>query len=178
MPECWGCQVRPQEADKCERLSGGTWDRHHVLPQSAIRKEFPQGVALDASGTFLSIKPGVVVYRSGPIGDVQVTSLPDLLGDERNMVPMRRWHHFGLEGRVGLRIHFEQIPAPAVAFAQELGLESRLRLLYPALLDVVSGAVTSTVPEFEEALRLLSELAVTPASDVEGDDLREERWEP
>lgn len=160
MPECWGCQVRPREAEKCERLSGGTWDRHHVLPQSVIRREFPRG-------------------RLAGNGDTaDYATLEMLLGDERNMVWMRRWHHFGLEGRVGLRVHFEQIPAPAVEFARVLEQESRLRQLYPPLLDVVSGSVPSTGPEFEEALRLLSELAVTPASDVEGDDLREERWEP
>lgn len=151
MPECWGCQVRPHEAEKCERLSGGTWDRHHVLPQSVIRRECADRLLA---------------------GD-------ELLGDPRNMVWMRRYHHFALEGRVTMRVYLEQVPAEAFEFARGLGLTARLERLYPSAVSIVSGSVQSvTADEFRDAIDFLSRMAVTPASDVEGDEMREERWEP
>lgn len=91
-------------------------------------------------------------------------------------------HHRG--GRV---LRLAVLPASVIEFAFDTlgpgaGYEY-LRRRYagpdPRLaMHVVSGAVPSTVPEFEEALRLLSEMAVTPASDIEGDDVGEERWSP
>lgn len=74
----------------------------------------------------------------------------DLLGDERNLIWMREYHHLALESRF-LTIFFEDVPAVACEFAAELGLSHHLERLYPP--------VSSLEPAFEA----LSRAAVTPA---------------
>ena len=174
--ECWGCRVRPHEAEKCERLSGvfKTWQQHHVIPQQTLKREFPGGVVVcETTYPRFEDRPaeGTKIALRG-------ATLREMLGDSRNMVWMREYHHGALEGRVTLRIFFEQVPVPALEFAHQYGLAHHVERLYPSAVSIVAGNVPSSPTEYEAAIRFLSELAVTPASDVEGDEVREERWEP
>lgn len=152
--ECWGCRVKPSERAKCEERSKTgfkEWQRHHVLPQQIIRREFPGGVFGETA------YPPEVEFRS--------VTLKELLADERNLIWMREYHHQALEAR-HLIIHLQDVPAEARAFADELGMGHHLERLYPT---------------WEETFDVLSRAAVTPAPTSDVEDLeapRDERWEP
>jgi hypothetical protein len=70
-------------------------DRHHVIPRRALKREFPNG-------------------HGG-------RSLRQLVDDERNLLDLRRWHHFQWENS-RVRIPRLWLPADAVEFADELGM--------------------------------------------------------
>lgn len=102
---CWLCLRRPEEQERCRRLTTHyKLHKHHWLDQQTIKREYPNG------------HDGV--------------SLTALLADDRNLVHMRQWHHMQLENR---RLHIPRwmVPPEAVQFAEELGLDWRLDRLYP-----------------------------------------------
>lgn len=98
---CWGCQLVPEEREKCRDRSMGRTDLHHLLSQQTLRRELR--------------------------GD---SRLPDLLGDHRNMVPVGRYHHGCIEARV-LNPVWDDLPNEAVVFASEVGLAHLLERRYP-----------------------------------------------
>lgn len=103
---CWGCVIAPRERWKCLDRSAGRYDRHHLIPQQILRRE----------------------YRHGHNG----RSLDDLLADERNIVQVGRWHHAQIEAHM-LNPQWRDLPAAAVEFAAELGLAHLLERRYPML---------------------------------------------
>lgn len=100
---CWGCNVQPMQRWKCLDRSAGRYDRHHLISQQTIRREFPRG-------------------HDG-------RTLDELLQDPRNIVQVGRWHHAQIEAHM-LNPGWASLPDAAVEFAVELDLEHLLARRY------------------------------------------------
>lgn len=139
---CWVCDVLMPRADRgvrafeaelrrCEEVSGGIVDAHHVLPKRVIKTEFPHGVYTSFDGTAIPMLPAREIgdenwrrFRESHFGgalEERTRELDELLMDPRNGILVRRFHHDALEHRT-LAIPVALLPADTLEFVDELGL--------------------------------------------------------
>lgn len=130
---CWVCSLEGQgaggraEVARCESVSGDVVDAHHVLSKQFLGREFPHGAWRMAGGDLVrayhSRRIDVPDMVRAVIGDPEArqVSLGALLMDRRNVVPVRRYHHDAIERRMWSPL-IEQVPAPVIEFAAELGV--------------------------------------------------------
>lgn len=132
-----------QEVGRCDEVSGPAFpDAHHLLSKQKIKDAFPHGAILAAPVDVEALRadsPRWMAWdpRMPLIGgetEFQRRSLGDLLMDDRNCVPVRRFHHDALErgllaGRP-LDVPFGLLPPAAVEFASEFDLLSQLEAVY------------------------------------------------
>ena len=123
---CIGCVVQPDDRERCEYVSGGMWDAHHVLPKRLLKDRFPNGVWW-FDGQPVRELPALVT----PAGrdNYRHVSLDGLLMDPRNGVPVRRYHHDAIENR-GIFPSVRALPKAARDFARELDLWHELERIY------------------------------------------------
>ena len=126
---CIGCVAQPDDRERCEYVSGGMWDAHHVLPKRLLKDRFPLGAAL----TWEETPEGLGIWRP-IVRDVEpdtpaTLTLDDLLMDPRNGVPVRRYHHDAIENRV-IFPSVRALPKAARDFARELDLWHELERIY------------------------------------------------
>lgn len=108
------------ERERCELVSGGIVDAHHLLGRRVLKRECRQGVLLPPAPE-MARWDGSVPPAEVPLDPPRRRSLDDLLMDPRNGIVVRRFHHDQLEGG-GLAIPVALLPADAREFAEELGL--------------------------------------------------------
>jgi hypothetical protein len=120
---CWVCAYGGDvDRLRCVRMSAARIDAHHVLPKQLLMREFPRGVVLEDGG-----------WRAARAHETDVDAwrtLPALLMDARNGMPLRRYHHDALEAKQ-LVVPWRKLPAPAIEFAGELGLVPDLERRHP-----------------------------------------------
>lgn len=118
---CWVCDVleagHARTLKRCERMSGGIVDAHHVVGKSTLKREFPRGAQASSAEGPWSPTPRAGRGRLLPAA----RDLDTLLMDPRNGILVRRYHHDQVESRMRV-IPAASLPAETVAFAEELGL--------------------------------------------------------
>jgi hypothetical protein len=121
---CWVCDVLEAEHGftqrRCERISGGVVDAHHLLPKQVLKREAPRGIVMfDGAWVWPEVMEAHVNEEGR--GNYRRRKLDDLLMDPRNGILVRRYHHDQLERRLRA-IPLDKMPADALEFADELGL--------------------------------------------------------
>lgn len=153
---CWVCErllpcVLPQgalagEVRRCREQSM-VIDAHHLCPKSKLKREFPHGavyaVDLDPSTGAPVLDESRIGWRPFDPrlaycvlpGALLPRSLGEILMDDRNGVPVRRFHHDALEARLlagrPLDVPRGMLPPAVFEFAVELGLVPLLEKVYP-----------------------------------------------
>lgn len=131
MTGCFLCELYPGHRVLCESRSMGRMDFHHVVPQQRIKREYPRGGWV-SNGVLLP------VLKDAPASPLDVT-LEVLLADERNLIPLGRWHHAALEAK-RVRIMREALPDAVEEFARFVGLQWSLDRDYGELLAPARAA--------------------------------------
>lgn len=125
---CIGCVVQPDERERCEHVSGGMWDAHHVLPKRLLKDRFPLGAQL----TWHETPEGLGIWQPVERGvdpDGPTLTLDDLLMDTRNGVAVRRYHHDAIENRM-IFPSVRGLPKEARDFARVHDLWHELERIY------------------------------------------------
>ena len=125
MTGCFLCELYPGHAILCRNGSLGIVDRHHAVPQQRIKRQYPRGGWV-SSGFLLP------VLKDAPASPLDIT-LERLLADERNLIPLGRWHHMMLTN-ARVRIMREALPDAVEEFARFVGLQWSLDRDYGELL--------------------------------------------
>lgn len=131
MTGCFLCELYPGHRLLCENRSAGRMDLHHVVPQQRIKREYPRG-------GWVSNDVLLPVLKGAPSSPLDVT-VEALLADERNLIPLARWHHFMFENK-RVRIIREALPDAVEEFARFTGLQWSLDRDYGELLAPVRAA--------------------------------------
>lgn len=115
-------------------LCDGPMDPCHLIPKRLLKREFPHGAWLTIAATpsglaaiplrhdapRIDYPPEVVANIGDP--NERLRSLGEMMNDGRNGVPGCRKHHNWMDdGKITLCV--AELPAPAVEFACELGLD-------------------------------------------------------
>lgn len=119
---CLGCEVWSGDRGRCEYMSAGLLDAHHVLPKQVLKREFPFGGRLRVREHGEPVLP----WEASPRGwepDLgwDTITLAEIVWDPRDGVPLRRYHHDAVEHG---QLHIPRVVLPDAVenFASELGL--------------------------------------------------------
>lgn len=95
-PRWQSATARQNDAALCRRMAGPV-DAHHVVPKARIKQAFPHGGEI----TWLETEKGHAILEPRTPGEESAVwlELGELLMDERNGIPVRRYHHDALEQR-------------------------------------------------------------------------------